>query len=302
MKTEIASVLSAVEAEEARLRAALRRVQNERVPAVALPCEVLAAIFDKACERPAIVTLVYRPYRGDIPDSRKCRNAINATCYRWRQMALATSSLWSDILLATYPFAIPNRVLIPIELERSNGRTLTTRTIIHDFENGYEFFYRTLSTLIPLSSALDLRITSWTTPFRSLEGCVPLPNLRHLRLRLYRSSKITDDPEWVDLSQANSLCLVYIDFKLVRARLNLLHLRPPETPTISDLSLTGDFDPFDVIHFIARCAPHLHTLRWQYIGAVPDLPHEVLDAIPSDGVYFPQLLSIFTWMGTSLSR
>ena len=293
MKTEIASVLSAVEAEETRLRAALHRIQNERVPAVALPYEVLAAIFNKACERPPNVTAVYG---ANIPDTRKWRNAINATCYRWRQVALATSSLWSDILLTAYPRpAVPNRLLIPIELERSNGRTLTTRAVIAYDEEEYEFFSHTITTLCPLSSTLDLLVLAWITPFRLLEGRIPLHNLRHLQLHLIRRPDVTDDPERIDLSQANSLHFVslYIELDFIRGGLKPLHLRPPETPTISDLDISGDVDPCDVVRFIARCSPHLHTLRWRCTRYASEFPHEVLDTVPSDSVYFPQLEHLY---------
>ena len=75
VKTEIAGLLSAVEAEEARLRTTLRRVQNERVPGVALPYEVLASILIRRARglvfraRSATISLILE--NGEILSMRR---------------------------------------------------------------------------------------------------------------------------------------------------------------------------------------------------------------------------------------
>lgn len=56
------------------------------------------------------------------------------------------------------------------ELERSNGCTLATRAAVRVHETSYEGPFRTTSSLVPLSSTLDMTVETWSLGFRLLNG------------------------------------------------------------------------------------------------------------------------------------
>jgi hypothetical protein len=214
VKVTLAGASIVVKAEETRIRATLHRVWNERVPVVVLPVEILAAIFKEACKQPSNIAAMQRSQLRDI---RECRNAINATCYRWRQVALVTSSLWNDILSVHTTMSgdvrIPHKQLIPIELERSNRRALAIHAIVCGGNEGCDDLFCTLCSLAPLSSTLDLVVEAWPLQFHLLNGGISLSNLRRLWLNL-RHPDIECDSERIDLTQATSLCFVSLEFSM----------------------------------------------------------------------------------------
>ena len=141
--------------ETAQLRSTVSRRQNARLPAVALPSELLSEIFIHAC---------CRDYHGEAkarhdghffynesleptgsPIIRQLREPLAATCSRWREIAISTTLLWNSISIQLriprvpdprHP-ASPIKPLIPsvnqvhLELERSGTRPIQLRLIIN---------------------------------------------------------------------------------------------------------------------------------------------------------------------------
>lgn len=99
-------------------------LHNWQQRAVALPTEILELIFDMAC----VFSQRSTPWPQHAHKFRDTRNAINLTCFRWRQIALATRALWGRIFVSSRAeskaVCTPSLDLVQIELMRAGNSPL----------------------------------------------------------------------------------------------------------------------------------------------------------------------------------
>src|ERR1700733_150201 len=89
--------LDAARTELVRAHATRLRMVNARDSTIfKLPPEILSMIFKLVCAMGA--GLDERFVDEDMPSWRD-RGSISLTCFEWRQMVLATPSLWSDLVV-----------------------------------------------------------------------------------------------------------------------------------------------------------------------------------------------------------
>lgn len=84
-----------------------RRYINSQQPAVRLPNEVLCYTFELACisrfqPSPELKDYHYDKHFHRHLSLRSVRHSISATCTHWRDVALATTSLWSLVTLTSF--------------------------------------------------------------------------------------------------------------------------------------------------------------------------------------------------------
>ena len=95
-----------------------------------LPPEVLSMIFEAACavKRGPGKLFIQRDDLSPWQD----RGVINLTCSYWRQVALATASLWNNLIICKKSLShVPDLSLIPIVFERAGAVPLNTHVSYH---------------------------------------------------------------------------------------------------------------------------------------------------------------------------
>lgn len=94
-----------------------------------LPPELLSEIFQYALsptEPGASIATV--PKGASKPMSlRQQRQAISATCWQWRNVALTTTSLWTSISIAVGSFSVSSEEFVRLETSRAGTRPLNLR-------------------------------------------------------------------------------------------------------------------------------------------------------------------------------
>jgi hypothetical protein len=92
------TTLGVVRTELVKARATPRRMVNARASTIfKLPPEILSMIFELVCAMNAGLKERFVD-EDDVPLWRG-RGSISLTCLKWRQVVLATPSLWSDLVV-----------------------------------------------------------------------------------------------------------------------------------------------------------------------------------------------------------
>lgn len=256
------------------------RSANARRPAVALETEVLAQIFETACFD------TFSPFELAAPTTslRKTRDSIASTCFRWREVALSASSLWSHIAIdqesnahhhdeADHPARYD---LICTEYQRAKTRPLALYVASRS-----ALQWRSIKARVPTSlsrsSVLSFSIYD-DSPFPAsfLSNTVPLPILRTLLLEWNQIKP--DSSEILELSHAMALRNLWIVSPGSRGsgalRISLSHMTDLTRLTIRFKRV----DPQSVMEIINR-SPNLESLDWLYYPrAVDGLSFEGLPA------------------------
>lgn len=125
METILEILLDIVDEETNSLRQALRMTHNATLPAVNLPHEILAIIFEMACLEPVT----------DVQKSHLMRCSIMGTCSRWRATLVRVSAVWSLVHVKSSSTAIwPPLESISTALDRSGGLPFLLNIETHDLD------------------------------------------------------------------------------------------------------------------------------------------------------------------------
>ena len=199
---------------------------------------------------------------GGGVESWRNRGAINLTCFRWRQVALRTSSLWNSLVICDRrrrnkcdEDTIPKLSLIPIILERAGAIPLNVDVFS---ELPTEKYWNTILPLIaravPRSRVLEIKVNWLPRHLGIFSEPSPLPKLRYLSLEWAGDT----GAECIDLSQAISITFLSINSSRPIGR--DLRVRLPEVCTLKTLSLKGSFALTDVTSVVTCCASQLEWL------------------------------------------
>lgn len=196
------------------------RRRNGELPAVQLPSEILGEIFLYACTRP--------PRSGEIKDVHavsRTRSRISVTCYRWREVSLGTTALWSYISaeFLTKPFPKsepywyhdhkqqrPAHLIIPgvptlcMQLQRAGKRPLDLVVRCNDGNGAEESILLTLAKVLPRCHSIDIDLWAWNCYHGSLGATlrnppitVPVPLLHSITFQNlpFSSMKLDQAPQ-----------------------------------------------------------------------------------------------------------
>jgi hypothetical protein len=271
---------------------------NMRSSALAkLPTEILAMVFEMAC---AVDIGKRFTRRGDLGPWRN-RGAINLTCAFWRQVALRTPSLWSDLVICAregnaWMSDVPedekedkiSRIdpeFIPIVPERAGAAPLNTHVFCNDRFSVKGFWNAILpyvTRTVDVSRTIDIKLPYLCRPLGILSKPHPLPKLRYLLLEWGDEGLPKDVPttECIDLSQATSIVLLSISVQLAwgisifhHTATITLRLRLPEMCMLKELRLTGKFAIEDVISAVTCCASSLERLTLDIDATFWEIEH-----------------------------
>lgn len=258
------------------LHIAHHRIQNGRLPAVALPLELLAYIFELACQKPAKpVAALLNSYAHVV---RHMRSAISATCYSWRQAVLATPAVWSDIHMGSLTIVpydsapihrryMPTPKLIPLELARAREHLLAFHvrfdaSKISSMAYLQECITPIVSAELHRTAILDVYAIRSLHSLQILSKPQDLHNLRYLWL-IWKQTDPGGELECIDITHARHLQLLSLRrFSRPGRRLQPLRVKCLDSCHIKELCFGGEIDPTDALRTIVSCASNLTKLDW----------------------------------------
>lgn len=195
------------------LRARRLHAINLRRPAVALPPEILGDIFLYACLDYLTQFDVYKHH--DAVKSFKpptARYSIASVCYRWRQVAVSTSALWSSIFIHSTALrrVVPRLPLLVLELARSGNRPLDLTIQCSDRFNQQNEMFPIIRAALPRCEKIILRgdQEKWPNDLMSSIDPIPFPNLRSF---ISESGGRFSEDRIVDFSKAPIVEEVFVD-------------------------------------------------------------------------------------------
>lgn len=244
------------------------RIENSRRLATLLPDELLSQIFESAC-------LITIPSRSDpslavlaSASRRTVLNAILATCFRWREVGLATTSLWESVLVTDPNYLAVDkksgRIPMMTGIERAGTRALSLyvsstlhpyyweilHTLLHPYAHRFrQIFASQKHYSHDFGLLIDLRSNEEPLPLRTL-------------VLIWRQSRSLH-PEIFDLTRATALR--YLQLDIVYGRGHLVTIQPPPSSELTHIRLSSRIDPSDVIRVI-ESTRSLQALRWGFSG------------------------------------
>lgn len=195
-------------------------------------------------------------------------NGILATCSRWREVGLTTSSLWDSVHVTNPNYLAADkeseRIPMMTGIERAGTRALSLyvsrkldasswdktctllRPHIHRFRQIFasQKEYTHNSGLLFDSSSND--------------GPIPLQTL----VLTWRQA-MPSQPENIDLTRATALR--HLQLGVVYQRGPLVKIRPPPSSELTHIRLLSRIDPSDGIRII-ESTKSLQALRWSFLG------------------------------------
>lgn len=282
------------------LETASKREANSKLLAVNTPFEVLAMIFELACCLDEFTMLISTSPRKRTIHPHDTRQAINLTCFRWRETAIWVSPLWNHIIFADRCHMARRSGLdfIPTEIERSAGRPLAAH-VITDVStiDAFNSFCSTPLITASLGSLYLARIPGLSR-LQSPHSVAPLcfldamnrgehwPKLRSLRVYLrglHKEDRQSSDT-FLDLTQATSLTDVRLRFETLSDL--TLKINPPLHCSIRRLDIFDQIEVSSMLNLLRVCKHSLETFVWSHQGGEVDGP------LPTNT--FPQLLKLDT--------
>lgn len=240
----------------------LRLASNCRHPAVALPEEILAIIFEEACE---VTPGVPRTYVD-----RLTRTDIVGTCSRWRRVGIATTVLWNNISMRLSPgkegpVVFPPQVLLELEVHRSLRCPVRVSVSFEDYIEWHDSadLLESLGHRCGLLIAGCSKGASWGTssPLATLLGDIS-SDLRTFTLSLSKGNDIHQPTEAVDLTKTSAVESFRLQYRpTYSADIRFLHFLHPSVWPVRRLSLVGLIDLSTVIGAINACHG-LELLEW----------------------------------------
>lgn len=270
-------LLCATRIEMEELRIARSRIENSARPAVRLPSELLGVVFELVCFSNAHPSAT--PEEAYGPGLQSARYEIMSVCSRWMQVALSTTSIWSNICLHLDNWRSPS--ILNMLIERSGGRSVE---LYLDTEF-WETMCPVVSGVTSQCRVLSLRIHDSVNAL----GLFPSTTISHLHTLVYNAQNATRETvDGFDLTTASSLRNISISTRngpVPRYRLQL-----PSVCGVLKLSLSGQLNPADAIIAINSCSK-LETLHWRCyvrqsnaIGLPTVLPHTTIIHLRLEGV------------------
>jgi len=273
-------------------RATRRRMVNARASTIfKLPPEILSMIFKLVC---ANARLGERVVDMDHMPSWRDRGSISLTCFDWRQVVLATPSLWNEVAVRIdkwdhdeeeddwesgnlgRPWLRPYLSLVPVTLERAGLCPLNIYVAGDSYSEAQGALCSRLVSLITpvIQRARVVQITTHFLPTSMSLFSRPLllPELRYLWLEWEHANEDDEDDEddnddnddnarCIDLSNATSLRLLSI--YIPHYPKETLHLQLPEAANITRLTLSGAIPFSDVLAAVTCSASQL---EWIYLN------------------------------------
>jgi len=277
------ATLGVVRTELVQARATRLRMVNARASTIfKLPPEILSMIFELACVMNAGLEERFVD-EDDMP--RRDRGSISLTCFEWRQVVLATPSLWSDLVVRINewdydaeqgwygwqldysgdlgdlgrPSLSPNPLLVPVTLERAGVYPLNIHVLDWGrYSEVQEILWRRLFYLLTpaIEQARVVQIRSLFLPSSLFSSPLSLRKLRYLWLEW--ATIEADGARHVNLSTATSLCLLSVC--IPHDDDGGLFLQLPEAANMTQLTLSGDIAFFYVLAAVTCSAPQLERL------------------------------------------
>lgn len=265
-------------AELKKLKFGPLRLRNLSRPAVKLPPEILAYVFELVCLSDTDSARAPNTVGG--ADLRVARHKILSVCSRWLAVAFSTTSLWY-------------RVSVTDTLAKPQPLTPIIAASEHAGNRALEIYLRTdswvvnrpmVSRMLSQCGALTLVLRGDIERLGMFQPGTAMPSLHTLTLAWSARLRGATFDE-IDLSHGSSLRSVTIHtltgstYGSLRAPQS--RLRVPANCGIVKLSIMGMVAPEDVIRAINSC-PHLETLRWHHTGRISDpQPLPALQCPPS---------------------
>lgn len=278
--------------------------------AVALPTELLQIIFEIACMAPA----QWPPFKERLSRPtihpnimRKMRGAINLTCRRWRNIALASPSLWKTAVVqsqeglapggrsAQHLYKVfPDNQLLSLEFERSHRSLLEfyVRLITSgDSAGHWSSIWPLITRALPRVYSMEMQMTMGSGSLHIFREALAIPHLNHLVLNWWHTSA---ESQSMDLTGATSLQTLSITFFSTSkspgaARELRLKLPEPEACVVRRIRFQGPINTSDTRQAILSSAATLQSLDW----AISERSIQNPDRSPlPDGRHFEQLTSL----------
>ncbi|KAF8323389.1 hypothetical protein DL93DRAFT_2071114 [Clavulina sp. PMI_390] len=245
LEGELSNTLSDIRCRITSLKAYDLYSQNLNSPAISIPPELLSRIFEFACH--SDFTPADFPHKTlRCKSLRDARNRISLVCRFWRDVALETSSLWSSIGIcrATMPFhrvSFPKHALLPLEVRRSNGRSLDLRLHVEGPVSDWDSLAGAVTEALPHCGLLDVCVETPRAAEAVLRGLDALPSASRLTtITLLISTTGTGNEAFaLDLSHMPAVRNLWLECP---ADYSALFVRtvPPSPHQIAKLTLRGN--------------------------------------------------------------
>lgn len=237
---------------------------NWQCPVVRLPPEILAEIFEYACFHGLEI------FTNEGWNVRSTRSAIISTCFRWREVGIGASILWTTI--ATHdirrdlrpPFKERRRLhpaaLLSLELERSQQRPL----IIYSHADTADHWERTVYPVngaLPSCRILVVVLSSSIPQLTAKNYLYPpfkdrtLPFLETLSVQWVMGFSNVENVLY--LPRAPSLRKLWLDFSAPE----LHSLDALSISNLTHLAVLGDVEAGSIMRLV-HSSPELRILYW----------------------------------------
>lgn len=241
------------------------RTENSRQLVVSLPYELLSQIFESACH--VVISTRSDPSSVILASTlrRTTQNAILSTCRRWRQVGLATTSLW-ELVLVTHPNDLradeSGRTPMMTGIGRAGTRALSLYVSGTLDTYGWD---KTCALLRPhahrfrqifVSQESHRRDSELLAELNSPQAPLPLQTL----VLTWRQSRPLEQ-EHIDLTWATSLR--HLQLNITHSRGPLVTIRPPLVSKLTHIQLGSKIDPSDAIRIISS-TKSLQALKWNF--------------------------------------
>lgn len=244
------------------------RTENSGRPAVSLPTELLSQIFESTCH--IVISTRTDPSVVDhtIASRWRVQNAILATCSRWREVGLTTSSLWESVLVANPNYLaadkVSGRIPMMTGIERAGTRPLSLYVSSTLDAYNWDKICTLLGPHIHRFRQIFASQTSYPRQFGLLtdlsshEGSLPLQTL----VLTWRQAR-PPQAENIDLTRATTLRRLQL--RIMYQHGPLVTIRPPPSSELTHIRLPAKIDPSDAIRIIesTKC---LQVLGWSFLG------------------------------------
>lgn len=244
------------------------RIKNSPLLAISLPDELLSQIFESACR--IMISSNNDPSLAVLANAsrRVMQSAILATCSRWREVGLTTTSLWESVLVTDPEYLAVDkesgRIPMMAEIERAGTRELSLyvsstldasswdklRTLLHPYARRFR--------QISASQKDYIRHFGLLRDLSSHEGPLPLQTL----VLMWRQSR-PFQLENIDLTRATALRHLQLD--VLRGLGPFVTIQPPPSSELTHIRLFSGIDPSDVIR-VVESTKSLLALKWSFFG------------------------------------